>query len=137
MSYHNKMLFVFGLFSFLLCSFMLPSYVRAAELGTPWGAGTVPDDVQPKGNEIGFRGESAWDFIENMVSRIASYFLMLGLIIAPVVVLIGVFMIFTAGGDPVKVQMARKLIFWTILILAIIVIARVAISAVRYVVSFR
>lgn len=136
MLYCNKKLFVFGLFTFLLCSFILPFYVQAIEMGTPWGTDTVPSEVQTEDNEIGFRGESVWDFIESMVTRVANYLLFFGFIVAPLVILIGVFMIFTAGGNPIKVLGAKKLIFWTVAILGIILLARIAISAIRYVVSF-
>lgn len=137
MPQYNKRLFILSLFLGLLCCFTLFFYAYSADVGPPWGADTIPSDVRPEGNEIGFRGESVWDFIENMVARVAGYLLMLGLIIAPLVVLVGVFMIFTAAGDPAKVQNAKKLIFWTVAILGIILIARIAISAIRYVVSFR
>jgi len=132
---HNKKLFLICSLSFLLCSFMIPAYIQAEE-DTPWGADTIPVDVRPAGNEIGFRGESTWDFIENIVTRLANYLLFLGLIVVPLVVLVGVFMIFLAGGDPSKVTVAKKLIFWSVAILGVILISRVAVSALRSIISF-
>lgn len=116
---------------------MTLAYVQATEIVPPWDLDSIPPEVRPEGEEIGFRSESAWDFIQSMVGRVAEYFFILGVIVAPLVVLVAVFMIFTAGGDPAKMQSAKKLIFWTIIVLGIIVLARVAISAIRYIVSFR
>jgi len=66
-----------------------------------------------------------------LVNRITNYAFYIGIILAPLMILVGAFYFMTAAGDPNRVETGKKIIFWTIVGLAIILFSRAIISIIR------
>lgn len=145
MFHHNKRLYVLGLLIALSCCFMLFSQVRA-EIPLPWAdpnlvvpanlanipnalAAVEPGDIVigPKGS-----GGTSEEWIEDIVGRAIDYLFLIGVIMAPLIILIGAFMFFTAAGDPTRAQAAKKVIIWAVIGLAILLFAKAIIGIVQY-----
>jgi hypothetical protein len=55
--------------------------------------------------------------------------------ILPIIIIIAGFLFLTSGGDPEKVRTAKRMIFWAIIGLAIVVLARGIISVIKGILS--
>ena len=70
--------------------------------------------------------------VEELVDAIINFIFTLSLAIAPVMVLIGAFYIMTAAGDTTKLTKGRDIITYTVIGLAVLLLAKGLISAIRY-----
>jgi len=90
-------------------------------------AGTIvigPDDPNRQGDS------EKW--LEGIVGRALDYMFLIGVIIAPLVILIGAFMFFTAAGDPTRAQNAKKVVIWAAIGLAILLFAKAIVGIIEY-----
>jgi len=55
--------------------------------------------------------------------------------IAPIMIMIAAFFLLTAGGDPKRVDTARRIILWTVIGLAIILFAKGLISVLKQIIG--
>ncbi|RLC40375.1 MAG: hypothetical protein DRH33_00250 [Candidatus Nealsonbacteria bacterium] len=69
--------------------------------------------------------------IPALVDRITNWTFYIGIILAPLMILVGAFYFMTAAGDPNRVETGKKIIFWTIVGLAIILLSRMIIGIIR------
>lgn len=130
----HKKLFALGLCLGLLCCFASSFQVKAADAPEPpWGLESIPPDKLPKPGEIGFRAEDPETWLEGIIDRAVDYFFLIGMIIAPLIILVGAFMFFTSGGDPARTQSAKRLILWAAIALAILLLAKAITSIIKYI----
>ena len=61
---------------------------------------------------------------EDLVNALINFIFVIGIAVAPIMVLIAGFNLLTAGGDPKKVDTAKKILLYTAIGLAIILMAK-------------
>ena len=69
--------------------------------------------------------------IPALVDRITNWTFYIGIILATLMILVGAFYFMTAAGDPNRVETGKKIIFWTIVGLAIILLSRAIIGIIK------
>jgi hypothetical protein len=69
------------------------------------------------------------------IEKIISFILWIGTAIFPIVIIIGGFLFLISGGDPEKVRTAKRMIFWAVIGLAIVLLARGIISLIKSVIG--
>lgn len=148
----NKVFFSLILLAALLLSVQLCQVVNAADaaedtmpISSTWdddGTDTDRDEVpeadedEPAGIEIGNP-----DFIieggeEGIIKRALDYLFLIGIVIVPLLVLVGAFMFFTSGGDPTRTAKAKALILWAVIGLAILLFAKAIMSIIKSLLDF-
>ncbi len=75
--------------------------------------------------------------IEDIIDAITKWVFYLAMIIAPLMIVIGAFMVLTSGGDPARVTKARRLIIWAAIGLAIILFSRAIYGVIKDVIGFQ
>jgi len=83
------------------------------------------------GNDITIEPPISATSIPALVDRITNWTFYIGIILAPLMILVGAFYFMTAAGDPNRVETGKKIIFWTIVGLAIILLSRMIIGIIR------
>ncbi len=68
---------------------------------------------------------------EEMAARIGNWLFTLGLSLAPLMILIGVFFIVTAAGDPQKIATGKRVIMYAVIGFAIIMLTNGLIALIR------
>jgi len=64
------------------------------------------------------------DGLESITDPIISFIFKLSIVIVPVLVTYGAFMIVTAAGDPERIKKAKEIIFWTLIGFIIVLLSR-------------
>jgi len=71
-----------------------------------------------------------------IIGRLSGYLVLVGSVLAPLMIIIGAYMYFTAAGDASRAQSAKKLIYWSIGGFAVILLSRVLFSIISSVLQF-
>jgi len=71
----------------------------------------------------------------DLVGAINSFIFTVAVAVAPVLFVIGGFMIVTAGGNPLQVQKAQKLMLYTAIGLAVILLAQAIVAVIKNVIG--
>lgn len=74
--------------------------------------------------------------LKEIIGRLSGYLVLIGSVLAPLMILIGAYMYFTAAGDSSRAQSAKKLIYWSIGGFAIILLSRALFSIISSVLQF-
>jgi len=61
---------------------------------------------------------------EKLIDAIFNFIFWVGVAIVPIMVIVAAYFFLTSGGDPEKVRTAKKIIFWTLIGLIIVLMAR-------------
>ena len=69
-------------------------------------------------------GNPATGDMEDIISAIADFIFITGIIVCPIIILFGAFSFMSAGGDPAKVQKAKKLVVYALIGLFIILLGK-------------
>ncbi len=69
--------------------------------------------------------------IPALIDKVAHFIFLVGVAIAPVMILVGAFYYMTAAGNPDKVGKANKIIIWTLVGVAILFMSDILISVIR------
>jgi hypothetical protein len=77
----------------------------------------------------------ACNTIPECIEKIISFILWIGTAIFPIIIIIGGFLFLISGGDPEKVRTAKRMIFWAVIGLAIVLLARGIISVIKTVIG--
>ena len=64
------------------------------------------------------------DGLESIIDPIISFIFKISVVVVPVLVIYGAFMIITAAGDVSKVEQAKKIIFWTLIGFVVVLLSR-------------
>lgn len=94
----------------LILSFLIPLTVR--------GQITIPNPLEA-------------ETIEELIDNIIDFIFLISLAIAPIMILVAGFLFLTAGGNPQKVSQAKNLILYTVIGLAIILLAKGLIAVLK------
>lgn len=74
---------------------------------------------------------------EDLLNSIINFIFYVAMAITPIMIMIAGFFLLTAGGDPKRVDTAKKIILWTVIGLAIILFARGLISVLRQIMKLK
>jgi len=74
---------------------------------------------------------------EDLLNSIVNFIFYVGIAIAPIMIMIAAFFFLTAGGDPKRVDTAKQIILWTVIGLAIILLAKGLISVLRQIIGVK
>ena len=77
----------------------------------------------------------ACDTIPECIEKIINFIFWVALAIVPIIIIIAGFLFLTSGGDPEKVRTAKRMIFWAVIGLAIILFAKGIISLIKSVIE--
>jgi len=72
---------------------------------------------------------------EGLLNSIVTFIFYVAIAIAPIMIMIAAFFLLTAGGDPKRVDTAKQIILWTVVGLAIILLAKGLISVLRQIIG--
>ncbi len=87
------------------------------------GAGSV--------GALGIDNPLAYDNFEELVEAIANFIFNIALVLAPIMIVIAGFYFLTAAGDPGRVATAKKIILYTLVGFAIILLSRGLVAVIR------
>jgi len=74
---------------------------------------------------------------EDILNTIVSFIFWIALAIAPIMIMIAAFFLLTAAGNPQRVDKAKQIILWTVIGLAIILLAKGLISVLRQIIGVK
>jgi ABC-type transport system involved in multi-copper enzyme maturation permease subunit len=77
----------------------------------------------------------ACNTIPECIEKIITFILWVAGAILPIIIIIAGFLFLTSGGDPEKVRTAKRMIFWAVVGLAIILLAKGIISLIKTVIG--
>jgi len=77
----------------------------------------------------------ACDTFSECIEIVIGFIFWIAVAIVPIIIIIAGFLFLTSGGDPEKVRTAKKMIFWTVIGLAIVLLAKGIISVIKSVIS--
>ena len=72
---------------------------------------------------------------EELLNTIVTFISWIAIAIAPIMIMIAAFYLLTAGGDPKRIDTARRIILWTVIGLAIILFAKGLISVLKQIIG--
>lgn len=122
----------------VLCIFLLFSSVLAAPTPGLSGAGTnvtTPGEIEISSPRT-FKAQGPWGWIESIIGNAMSYFFLIGMILAPLLILIGAFMFLTSAGDASRVSKGKAIVIGASIGLAILLSGRIIMSILRYILDF-
>jgi hypothetical protein len=70
---------------------------------------------------------------EELLSSLINFVFYVAMAVTPIMIMIAGFFLLTAGGSPERVETAKKIILWTVIGLAIILLARGLISVLEHI----
>jgi len=73
---------------------------------------------------VEFQNPLEYETFGDLIDAIIKFIFYIAVVIAPLMIIIGAFYILTAGGDPKKIGTGRNIIIYTLVGLAIILLAR-------------
>lgn len=76
---------------------------------------------------------SAHTSIKDIIDAVVNYIFYVGVVVAPVMILIGAFIFLTSAGDNERTTLGKRVIRWAIIGLAIILFAKGIMSIVKYI----
>ncbi len=62
--------------------------------------------------------------LPELLKNVLNFLFSLSIVILPIIILYGGFLMLTAGGDPTKISQSRTILFWAVIAFAIILLAR-------------
>jgi len=117
------------------CASWLPSGICAQDPTAVSGSGGTGFEIGTDVFEPNDPGEPLGWF-EGIVANAIGYIFLIGMILAPLLILIGAFMFFTAAGDPSRAQGAKRLIIGASVGLAILLFGRVILAILKFILDF-
>jgi len=104
------------------CSDRAPSGIcsfTTEELAPPPNGGNGGD-----GSPIDLTNPLAADNLIDALNAFLNFLFFLAMAVAPILIIYAAFLILTSGGDPAKVSRGRQIILWTLITVAIVLLAK-------------
>jgi uncharacterized BrkB/YihY/UPF0761 family membrane protein len=102
-----------NLLTILIIFFLIPLIAKSADIINPLTCKTFPECIE----------------------KIIGFIFWVAMAIVPIIIIIAGFLFLTSGGDPEKVRTAKRVIFWAVIGLAIILLAKGIISLIKTVIG--
>jgi len=74
---------------------------------------------------------------EDLLNAVVNFIFYVTIVIAPLMIMIAGFFFLTAGGNPLRIDTARRIILWTVIGLSIVLFAKGLISVLRYIMQLK
>ncbi len=94
-----------------------------------------PENRTPPADKTCICPATSYREISEVINSVINYAFLAAMVVAPLIILLGAFTFMTAAGDPEKVATGKKIIFWAIVGLAIVLFSKVIISIVKSILS--
>ncbi len=75
--------------------------------------------------------------IEEIINNVIDFFFTIALIICPLIIIVGGFMMVTSGGDPGKVQTGRNMVYYALIGLGIVIMAKGFVLALKQILKVK
>lgn len=75
--------------------------------------------------------------IEEIIENVINFFFTIALIICPLIIIVGGFMMVTSGGDPGKVETGKKMVYYALIGLGIVVLAKGFVLALKQILNVK
>ena len=85
--------------------------------------------------DVKFENPIEKESIQELIDAIAKWVYWTALALAPLMIMIGAFYLITAAGDPEKINTGKKIITWTIVGIAIVLLSTGAMSIIKEILS--
>ena len=89
------------------------------------------DDEEEEEELIGLVNPLKANTLEEAINALINFLSFLAMVIAPILIIYAAFLLLTASGDVAKVNKAKTIILWTLVAVAIILLAKGLPSAVK------
>lgn len=76
------------------------------------------------GGLLGFINPLGHDTLEGVINALINFLFVLAMGLAPLMIIYAAFLMLTSAGDPEKVSKARQIILWTVVAVAVILLAK-------------
>jgi len=86
---------------------------------------------------IEFQNPLDYDTFGELVDKLITFIFNIAVVICPLMIIIGAFYILTAGDDPKRVETGKNIITYTLIGLAVILLARGLIAMIEQVIGVR
>ena len=86
---------------------------------------------------VEFQNPLEYETFGELIDAIIKFIFYIAVVIAPLMAIIGAFYILTAGGDPKKIGTGKNIIIYTLIGLAIIMLARGLIAMIEQVIGVK
>lgn len=110
-----KSYFLKLLFFLLLVSFLIPVGVNGIKIDNPL----------------------KYDTFQELIDNLINFIFILAIAITPIMIVIGAFYLMTAAGNPERVEQAKKIILYTVVGLAIVLLARGLSAVIRQILGVK
>ena len=115
-----------------LFSFLIPSLIWAAGVcepcdGEPCDPGLTCERGKCRGcpsDGIVFCNPLQNCDFQELIEKLIDFIFVVAIVIAPIMIIVAAFYFLTSGGDPEKVRTAKRIIFWTLIGLFIVLLAK-------------
>lgn len=84
-----------------------------------------------EGITIKFENPLTKEKIEDVISGIIDFIFLVAIVLVPIIILFGAFSFLTSGGDPRKVDTAKKIILYSLIGLFIVIFAKGIVYLIR------
>jgi len=85
--------------------------------------GNVENETMPSGT-VCYCSPLMGDGLGSIIDPIIGFIFKISMVLVPLLVIYGAFMIVTAAGDSAKIEQAKKIIFWTLVGFVIVLLSR-------------
>jgi len=75
--------------------------------------------------------------IEEIINNVIDFFFTIALIICPLIIIVGGFMMVTSGGDPGKVETGKKMVYYALIGLGIVIMAKGFVLALKQILKVK
>lgn len=86
---------------------------------------------------VEFQNPLEYETFEELVEAIISFIFTIAVVVAPLMAIIGAFYLLTAGGDPKKIGIGKNIIIYTLIGLAIILLAKGLITMIESIIGVK
>jgi len=73
---------------------------------------------------------------EKLIENIVNFIFWVAMAIVPIVIIIAAYYLLTSGGDPEKVRTAKRIIFWTLIGLFIVLLAKAIPAIIQQIIGY-
>ena len=74
--------------------------------------------------------------IEEIINLIVNYILWAAVLLVPLMIIIAAFYFLTSGGNPEKINTAKRIIFWTLIGLFIVLLAKAIPAIIKQIIGY-
>jgi hypothetical protein len=86
---------------------------------------------------VEFQNPLEYETLGELIDAIIEFIFNIAVVVAPLMIIVGAFYLITAGGDPKKIGIGKNIIIYTLIGLAIILLARGLIAMIESIIGVK